>query len=71
MTPVGEPPPGWARIGDDMQGIPLWQRHGEGFYVATRDMDQLRFVGAALAQFDRMSGREFCEYVAMAAPCPD
>jgi len=54
-----------------MQGIPLWQRHGEGFYVATRDMDQLRFVGAALAQFDRMSGREFCEYVAMAAPCPD
>jgi hypothetical protein len=62
-APAGKPPPGWDRIADDVRGVPLWKRQDEPCYVATRDTDQLLFIGAALARFDRMSGEEFHEFV--------
>jgi hypothetical protein len=44
-------------------GIPIWQWHDESFYVATRDMDQLLFIGAVLIRFDRMSSEQFQAFV--------
>jgi hypothetical protein len=58
-----EVPPGWVRILADIDGVPMWRRLDEPCYVATRDMDQLRFIGAALTQFDRMSGPEYHAFV--------
>lgn len=55
-------PPRWAHAGDT-DGVPLWKRDGEACYVATRDMDQLRFLGAALAWFEEMSGPELHAFV--------
>lgn len=59
-------PPGWARVPGGTDGIPLWQWQGEPVYAATRDMDQLLFLGAALARFDHMSAEEFHEFVSSA-----
>lgn len=55
--------PGWIRLGAEADGVPLWRRHGEPVYVATSDMDQLRFIGAAFARFERMSPQEFTDFV--------
>lgn len=56
-------PPGWGRAGE-IDGVPLWRWRNEPFHVATRDMDQLLFIGAALTRFDHMGAEEFREYVA-------
>ncbi|WP_460334549.1 hypothetical protein [Actinoallomurus acanthiterrae] len=58
-VPAGEPPPGRVRVADNVRGVPLWKRRDEPCYVATCDTDQLLFIDAALARFDRMSGRSF------------
>lgn len=60
---MDEPPPGWIRIDEDVDGVPLWRRQDEPCYIATRDTDQLLFIDAALARFDRMSGEEFHRFV--------
>jgi hypothetical protein len=60
-------PSGWVRVlraDGDPDGVPLWRwRHGP-CYVATRDMDQLRFLGAALTRFEQMTGPELRAFVA-------
>ncbi len=61
-------PQGWTRVDGDPAGVPLWKRDGEPVYVATRDRDQLLMIGAALVRFDRMSPREFEEFVSEAPP---
>jgi hypothetical protein len=60
---VREPPAGWNRVSDRVDAIPIWQWHDELFYVATRDMDQLLFIGVALARFDRMTGEQLQAFV--------
>jgi hypothetical protein len=55
-------PRGWTRAGET-DGIPLWRWRDEAFYAATRDMDQLLFVGACLIRFDQMNATEFRAYV--------
>ncbi|MEV5706799.1 hypothetical protein [Actinoallomurus sp. NPDC052274] len=62
-VPMGDAPSGWIRVGEDVHGLPLWRRRDEPCYVATRDTDQLLFIDAALARFDRMSGEEFHRFV--------
>lgn len=62
-TEADQAPPGWVRTLADIDGVPIWRRPHEPCYVATRDMDQLRFIGAALTQFDRMSGPEYHAFV--------
>lgn len=57
-------PPGWERAGE-VDGVPLWRWRNETFHAATRDMDQLLFVGAALTHFGHMSADEFRDYVAL------
>ncbi|GAA4604719.1 hypothetical protein GCM10023195_16110 [Actinoallomurus liliacearum] len=59
----------WTRAGTDMDGIPLWQWNGEPVYAATRDTDQLIFLGAALAWFDEMSAEDFHAFIS-SAPVP-
>ncbi|MCO6005200.1 hypothetical protein NE236_09405 [Actinoallomurus purpureus] len=57
-------PPGWSSA--DLNGVPLWRWHGgRPVYVATgdRDRDQLRFIGAALSRFDRMTAEELHAYL--------
>jgi hypothetical protein len=58
----GKTPPGWLPAGD-VGGVPLWKRDNEACYVATGDMDQLRFLNAALAHFDEMSGAELHAFI--------
>ncbi|MEV5704693.1 hypothetical protein [Actinoallomurus sp. NPDC052274] len=62
-VPEGEAPPGWVRVDEDVRGVPLWRRQDEPCYVATRDTDQLLFIDAALARFDRMSGDELHQFI--------
>ncbi|MEV5708791.1 hypothetical protein [Actinoallomurus sp. NPDC052274] len=67
MTVVTSPSlSGWARVGNDVNGIPLWQWKGEPVYAATRDTDQLLFLGAALVRFDEMSAEEFHAFISSA-----
>lgn len=40
---ISQVPPGWVRIPDEADGVPLWQWHEQAVYAATRDMDQLLF----------------------------
>ena len=56
-------PPAWERLPGDMEGIPLWKRHGEACYVATRDMDQLRIIDEALTKYDRINQDESRNFV--------
>lgn len=56
-------PDGWVRVPGEADGVPLWQWQDQPVYAATRDMDQLLFLGAALARFDEMSAEEFHEFV--------
>lgn len=58
----GHTPPGWVHVGDT-DGVPLWKRDGEACYVATRDMDQLRFLSAALTRFEELSGPELHAFI--------
>ncbi|MFL6051726.1 MAG: hypothetical protein ACJ72W_02235, partial [Actinoallomurus sp.] len=44
-------PPGWSAA-SSLNGIPLWEWAGGPVYVATADLDQLRFLGAALSRFE-------------------
>jgi hypothetical protein len=60
-------PPHWTRAGE-LNGVPLWRWKNEPFHAATGDMDQLLFIGAALACFDHMSGEEFQRYVTRWSP---
>jgi hypothetical protein len=56
-------PPGWSPEAD-LSGVPLWRWHGGcPVYVATGDLDQLRFLGAALSRFDRMTAEELHAYL--------
>ncbi|MEV5710802.1 hypothetical protein [Actinoallomurus sp. NPDC052274] len=56
-------PPGWSAT-SNLNGIPLWEWHGGGpVYVATADLDQLRFLGAMLSRFDRMTAEELHAYL--------
>ena len=57
----------WVRVGDEVSGISLWRWNDEPVYAATHDMDQLMFLGAALARFDEMSAEEFHAFVSSAA----
>lgn len=50
-------PPGWAAA-PDVDGVPGWRWRGGSVYVATGDLDQLRFLDAALRHFDRMTAEE-------------
>jgi hypothetical protein len=36
---AGEPPTGWVRICQRVEGVPVWKRQGQPCYVATHDMD--------------------------------
>ncbi|GAA4619258.1 hypothetical protein GCM10023195_87000 [Actinoallomurus liliacearum] len=47
----------------NVRGVPLWRRQDEPCYVATRDTNQLLFIDAALARFDRMSGDELHQFI--------
>lgn len=58
------PPPGWVRLPGNVDGVPLWKRCCETCYVATGDMDLLRFIDAALARFDEMSGSQLRDFIA-------
>lgn len=60
-------PAGWVRMPDEADGVPLWQWQDQPVYAATRDMDQLLFLGAALARFDEMSAHEFHQFVSFPA----
>jgi hypothetical protein len=62
--PVDLPaPPGWSPA-SDLNGVPLWRWHGgRPVYVATGDLDQLRFLGVALSRFDRMTAGELRAYL--------
>jgi hypothetical protein len=53
-------PSGWTRAGN-IGRVPLWKR--EPCYVATRDMDHLRFIGSALVRFEVMSASEFHAFI--------
>ncbi len=53
------PPHGWTRLRGK-----LWRHTDHELFVATRDMDLLRFLGAALDRFDHMSPAEFDRFVA-------
>jgi DNA-binding GntR family transcriptional regulator len=55
---AGEPPAGWVRLSARIEDVPVWKRQAEACYVATHDMDQLRIIEAALAEFDRVSSGE-------------
>jgi hypothetical protein len=62
-VPVGRPaPPGWAPA-PDVDGIPGWRWRGGPVYVATSDLDQLRFIGVALRRFDHMTADELHAYL--------
>jgi hypothetical protein len=54
-------PPGWAPSQDT--GLPLWRWLGGNLYVATDDMDRLRFLGTTLARFDHMTAKEIQGHV--------
>lgn len=56
---VAEPPapPGWCRVSGTAD-LPVWLWRAGSVHVATEDMDQLRYLGAALARFDRTSAEE-------------
>lgn len=56
-------PPGWIRLDTEPDGVPLFKRQGGPVYVATCDMDQLRFLGAALTHFERMTPAEFADFI--------
>lgn len=61
--PIDVPvPPGWSPTWD-LEGLPLWRWSGGRLCVATGDMDQLRFIGVALARFDRMTADELHTYL--------
>lgn len=55
-------PPGWSAAAN-LNGVPLWEWRGGGLYVATADLDQLRFLGAALSRFDRMTAEQLRAYI--------
>lgn len=55
-------PCAWVRSGE-IGGVPLWRWGDEAVYLATGDMDQLRFTGAALRHFDLMSADELRRYI--------
>ncbi len=71
VVTTAQVPPGWVRVPGDADGIPLWQWQGEPVYAATRDMDQLRFIGAALTRFDEMDAEEFHHFVSSQARSQD
>jgi hypothetical protein len=55
-------PPGWSAAAN-LNGVPLWEWRGGGLYVATADLDQLRFLGAALSRCDRMTAEQLRAYI--------
>ncbi|WP_345431846.1 hypothetical protein [Actinoallomurus vinaceus] len=55
-------PPGWSPT-PDVDGLPLWRWAGGQVCVATGDIDQLRFLGVALARFDEMTAEELHTYL--------
>ena len=59
---------GWTLLETDDGGVPVWKHYREAVYVVTRDTDQLRFLGAALVRFERMSPHEFVDFMNEAAP---
>jgi hypothetical protein len=58
----GPEPPGWCRV-SGTDGLPVWLWRAGSVHVATEDMDQLRYLGVALARFDRMSADELHAYL--------
>ena len=54
---------GWTRLNDTREGIPLWRKDDAAIYVATRDLDLLRCIGAALIRFDTMSPQQLKRFV--------
>lgn len=55
-------PAGWSSV-PDPGGLPWWRWAGGRICVATGDMDQLRFIGAALDRFDQMTAEELHAHV--------
>ena len=47
----------------DVDGSPGWRWRGGPVYVATGDLDQLRFLGVALRHFDRMTAEQLRAYL--------
>lgn len=56
-------PPGWSRSDVTVGGVPLWRHDEEGVYAATRDLDQLLCIDAALRRFADMTADEFHRFV--------
>ncbi len=52
----------WSRRAE-IDGVPLWRWGNEPVYMATTDMDQLRYVGVALRRFDAMTAEELRAYL--------
>lgn len=71
IIPIDRTPPGWYRVSDEISGIPLWKWMDGPVYVATRDMDQLLFLGAALIHFDEMGIGDFRSFISSATRVPD
>lgn len=63
ITADAAAPDDWIRFPGEVLGVPLWKWRDGDFYAATRDMDQLLFIGAALTLFDEMSALEFHTFV--------
>ena len=54
---------GWTRLNDTREGVPLWRKDDAAIYVATRDLDLLRCIAAAITRFDHMSPEQFTRFV--------
>ncbi len=55
--------PGWYAVSAPDEDLPVWMRADGTVYVATGDADLLRYIGAALRRFDRMSADELRAYL--------
>lgn len=61
--PTASHPPGWCAVSAPDEDVPVWMRADGTLYVATGDMDLLRFADAALRRFDRMRADELRAYL--------
>ena len=55
--------PGWYAVSAPDEDLPVWMRADGSLYLATGDADLLRYLGAALRRFDRMTADELRAYL--------